>query len=44
MKVPLPFTGVVEQVMVALSGEGEGEKDHGAIIKFWEELSQVEVK
>jgi len=44
MKVSLPFTGVVEQVMVALSGEGEGEKDHGAIIKFWEELSQVEVK
>ena len=44
MKVPLPFTSLVKQVMIALSGKGEGEKDHGAMIKFWEELSQIEVK
>ncbi|HOQ67918.1 MAG TPA: 2-hydroxy-3-oxopropionate reductase [Candidatus Atribacteria bacterium] len=44
MKVPLPFTSLVKQVMITLSGKGEGEKDHGAMIKFWEELSQIEVK
>lgn len=44
MKIPLPFTSGVEQIMIALSGKGKGDKDHGAMIEFFEELIQVEVK
>ncbi|MDK2897477.1 MAG: 2-hydroxy-3-oxopropionate reductase [Candidatus Atribacteria bacterium] len=44
MKAPLPFTSLVEQIMITLTGKGKAEVDHGALVEFWEELSGTQVK
>jgi 2-hydroxy-3-oxopropionate reductase len=44
LQVPLPLTGLVEQVLSALIADSKGELDHGAIIQFTEKLAQVEVR
>lgn len=44
LKVPLPFTSLVQQIMISLSGKNEGDKDHSILVKFWEDLLGVEVK
>jgi 2-hydroxy-3-oxopropionate reductase len=44
LKVPLPFTSLVQQVLVALVNGGRGDLDHSAIAMFIEELAGVEVK
>jgi len=44
MKTPLPFTSLVEQIMITLTGKGKAEVDHGALVEFWEELSGTQVK
>ncbi|WP_170291214.1 2-hydroxy-3-oxopropionate reductase [Neomoorella glycerini] len=42
--VPLPLTATVMEILQALKVDGLGDADHGAIIRFYEKLAQVEVK
>jgi 2-hydroxy-3-oxopropionate reductase len=42
--VPLPMTASVMEILQALKVDGMGELDHGAIVRFYEKLSKVEVK
>lgn len=42
--VPLPLTAAVMEMMQSLKVDGEGESDHGAIVKHYEKLARVEVK
>ena len=42
--VPLPLTAGVMEILQALKIDGEGNSDHSAIVKYYEKLSQVEVK
>jgi 2-hydroxy-3-oxopropionate reductase len=43
MGVPLPLTAQVMEILQALRVDGMGDLDHGAIIRFYEKLAQVEV-
>jgi 2-hydroxy-3-oxopropionate reductase len=42
--VPLPMTAAVMEMMQALKVDGMGDLDHGALIRYYEKLAQVEVK
>ncbi|GEA16391.1 MAG: 2-hydroxy-3-oxopropionate reductase [Moorella sp. (in: firmicutes)] len=42
--VPLPLTSVVMEILQALKVDGLGDADHGAIIRFYEKLAQVEAR
>ena len=42
--VPLPLTSGVMEILQALKIDGLGNADHGAIVRYYEKLSQVEVK
>lgn len=44
MKVPLPFTSLVQQVLVSLMNSGRGDLDHSAIATFIEDAAKTEVK
>jgi 2-hydroxy-3-oxopropionate reductase len=44
MKVDLPMTSLVQQMLIALMNDGKGDLDHSAIVNFIEDLSGVEVK
>jgi 2-hydroxy-3-oxopropionate reductase len=44
MKVTLPLTSAVQQVLMALMNHGKGDLDHSAIVTFIEEMAGVEVK
>jgi 2-hydroxy-3-oxopropionate reductase len=44
LKVPLPMTALIQQVLCALINEGKGEADHSAIVNFFERLANIEVK
>ncbi len=44
MKVALPLTSLVQQMLMALMNEGKGDLDHSAIVTFIEEMAGVEVK
>jgi len=44
LDVPLPVTSLVQQILVALVNNGEGDLDHSAIVKFIEDLAKVEIK
>lgn len=44
LKVPIPLTSLVQQVLCALINEGKGEADHSAIINFSERLANIEVR
>jgi len=44
MKVPLPLTGMVQQMLMTLMNQGKGDLDHSAIVNFIEDLAKVEVK
>jgi 2-hydroxy-3-oxopropionate reductase len=41
---PLPLTASVMEMMQALKTGGFGDLDHGAIVRYYEEMAQVEVK
>ncbi len=41
--VPLPVTGLVQQMIGALMNQGRGENDHSGIVNFIEELAMTEV-
>jgi 2-hydroxy-3-oxopropionate reductase len=44
MKVALPLTGMVQQMLMALMNEGKGDLDHSAIMTFIEGMAGTEVK
>jgi 2-hydroxy-3-oxopropionate reductase len=44
MKVSLPITGLVQQMLMALMNDGKGDLDHSAIVTFIEQMARVEVK
>ena len=44
LKVPLPLTSVVQQMLMALMNEGKGDLDHSAIVNFVEDLAGIETK
>jgi len=44
MKVPLPITSLVQQMLMGLMNEGKGDLDHSAIVHFTEDAAQTEVK
>ena len=44
MKVSLPVTSLVQQMLMALMNEGKGDLDHSAIVTFIERMAGVEIK
>jgi 2-hydroxy-3-oxopropionate reductase len=44
MKVSLPFTSLVQQILMSLINEGKGNLDHSAIVNFIEDMAGIEVK
>jgi len=44
LKVPLPLTSVVQQMLMTLMNEGKGDLDHSAIVNFVEDMAGVEAK
>jgi 2-hydroxy-3-oxopropionate reductase len=44
MKVSLPLTSMVQQILMALMNDGKGDLDHSAIVNFIEEMAGAEVK
>jgi 2-hydroxy-3-oxopropionate reductase len=44
MKLSLPFTSLVQQVLMALMNSGRGDLDHSAIATFIEDMGKVEIK
>jgi 2-hydroxy-3-oxopropionate reductase len=44
LKVPLPMTSMVQQMLMALMNEGKGDLDHSAIVNFIEGLAGVETR
>jgi len=43
MKVALPLTSLVQQMLMALMNEGKGDLDHSAIVTFIERLAGTEI-
>jgi 2-hydroxy-3-oxopropionate reductase len=44
LKVSLPLTSLVQQMLMALMNEGKGHLDHSAIAQFIERMAGIEVK
>src|SRR5437762_4222678 len=44
MKVGLPLTSLVQQMLMALMNEGKGDLDHSAIVTYIEHMAGTEVK
>ncbi len=44
MKVSLPITSLVQQMLIALINDGKGNLDHSAIVNFIEAMAGIEVK
>jgi 2-hydroxy-3-oxopropionate reductase len=44
MKVGLPLTSLVQQMLVALINDGKGNLDHSGIVTFIEQMAGIEVK
>ena len=44
LKVGLPLTSLVQQMLVSLMNEGKGDLDHSAIVTFIEGMAGIEVK
>ena len=43
MKVPLPITSLVQQMIMGLMNDGKGDLDHSAIVNFTEALASTQV-
>ena len=43
MKVPLPLTSMVQQMLITLMNEGKGDLDHSAIVNYIEQGAGVDV-
>ncbi len=44
MKVALPITSLVQQMLLALINDGKGNLDHSAIVTFIEDMAGIEIK
>ncbi len=44
LKVALPMTSLVQQMLISLMNEGKGSLDHSAIVNFIEDMAGIEVK
>jgi 2-hydroxy-3-oxopropionate reductase len=44
LKVSLPLTSLVQQMLISLMNEGKGSLDHSAIVNFIEDMAGIEVK
>lgn len=44
MKVSLPLTSLVQQMLMSLMNGGRGDLDHSAIVTFLEDMAAIEVK
>ncbi len=44
LKVSLPFTSLVQQMLVSLMNNGRGDFDHSGIVTLLEDMAQTEVK
>jgi 2-hydroxy-3-oxopropionate reductase len=44
LKVSLPLTGTVQNMLMSLMNEGDGDLDHSAICKFIEKMAGIEVR
>ena len=44
MKVPLPLTSLVQQMLITLMNEGKGDLDHSAIVNYIEQGAGMEVE
>lgn len=44
MGVPMPLTGTMLEIMKSLDSKGYGQKDHGAIAKFFQDISGIELQ
>jgi 2-hydroxy-3-oxopropionate reductase len=44
LKVSLPITSLVQQMLVSLMNNGKGELDHSGIVQFIEQMAQTEAK
>jgi len=44
MKVPLPLTSMVQQMLITLMNEGKGDLDHSAIVNYIEQGAGVDVE
>ena len=44
LKVSLPFTGMVQGMLISLMNEGKGDLDHSAIVNFIEDMAGIEVE
>jgi 2-hydroxy-3-oxopropionate reductase len=44
LKVPLPLTSVVQQMLMSLMNDGKGDLDHSAIVNFIEDMAGVEAR
>lgn len=43
MKVSLPLTSGMQQILIALMNQGKGDLDHSAIVTFVEEMASVQI-
>jgi 2-hydroxy-3-oxopropionate reductase len=43
MQMPMPLTSLVQDMLVTLMAEGEGELDHSAIVHYLEKQAGVEL-
>jgi len=43
MKVSLPLTSAIQQILIALMNQGKGDLDHSAIVTFVEEMANVQI-
>lgn len=44
LSVPLPLTGLIQQIFISLMAEGRGDEDHSALATFFEKMARVEIK
>jgi 2-hydroxy-3-oxopropionate reductase len=44
LKVPLPLTSTVQQILMALMNSGRGDLDHSAIVTFIEDMAQTQIQ
>jgi 2-hydroxy-3-oxopropionate reductase len=44
MKVPLPLTSLVQQMLITLMNEGKGDLDHSAIVNYIEQGAGIDVE
>jgi 2-hydroxy-3-oxopropionate reductase len=43
MKVSLPLTSAIQQILIALINQGKGDLDHSAIVTFVEEMASIQI-